>query len=189
MSYLYELKTMDGKFLKQTGRKTFIGGLALAVKSIIEILFAKIRSRHGYNNNPNVLQFKYTMRQILMRNSIKCSKSMNCIEMDNDPVGAIFDIVWKDKSKENILSCVNIDESENVEEDFSTKLLLPTNLQIISENILYYIAGYIVKNLRVDYLTYYNSLLREQNDHNYNYYGLFSKFVDHVNRGGLLYAS
>lgn len=69
---------MDGKLLINTGRKTFICGLGLAMKSILEvaeniftekesykylltyrfsqdhleILFAKIRSRHGNNNNP-----------------------------------------------------------------------------------------------------------------------------------------
>lgn len=123
---MYNLKTMHGKFLRNTGRKTFIYGLACTLKSILEIaehifveqdhykylltyrfsqdhleiLFSKIRSRHGHKNNPNVLQFRYAMRQILMRNSIKCSSnSMNYIELDHNPVVAIHDIVWKKKAE------------------------------------------------------------------------------------------
>lgn len=121
LNYLFNLQTADGKkLLINIGRKTFICGLAIAVKSTLdiakdifnerpdfkylltykfsqdhlEILFAKIRSRHGHNNNPNVLQFKYAMRQILMRNDIKTqSISFYCLEFDNDPMGAVFDIL------------------------------------------------------------------------------------------------
>lgn len=127
MNYLYNLRNANNKKIVKTGRKTFICGFGSAVKSIlhiaeyifnnrqwykylltyrfsqdhVELLFAKVRSRHGNNNNPNVLQFKYALRQILMRNSIKSnSTSLNCLELDNDPNGEIFDIVWKKKKKE-----------------------------------------------------------------------------------------
>lgn len=126
MSYLFNLSNGDNKKIVKTGRKTFICGFGSAVKSILhitenifndrqwykyiltyrfsqdhlELFFAKIRSRHGHNNNPNVLQFKYAFRQILMRNSIKInSTSLNCLELDSDPRGEIFDIVWKKKRK------------------------------------------------------------------------------------------
>ena len=44
----------------------------------IELLFNKIRRRCGWNNNPNVQQFKYALRSILLRNSIEPSQTGNC---------------------------------------------------------------------------------------------------------------
>ncbi|KYQ48535.1 THAP domain-containing protein 9 [Trachymyrmex zeteki] len=100
--YVASLEAKDGTKLIKTGRRTFIYGFALALKSILEvaedifnerphykylltykfsqdhaeILFGKIRSRHGFNNNPNVLQFKYATKQILMRNDDTIGKSL-----------------------------------------------------------------------------------------------------------------
>lgn len=87
ISYLFSLRIKNGDMLYPSDRKTFIYGLAVTVKSILavekeifseresfkyiitykfsqdlEIFFSKIRSSHGYSNNPNVLQFKYAMR-------------------------------------------------------------------------------------------------------------------------------
>lgn len=125
INYLFSLKNEDGILLTNTGRKTFICGLAIAAKSILEVaedlfrynenlkylltyrfsqdhlelLFGKIRSRCGFNNNPHVLHFKYAMRQILLRNDIRNSQSTNCLELDNDPIGAVFDMYWKKKGR------------------------------------------------------------------------------------------
>jgi len=53
-----------------------------------------------------------------MRNDIKTnSKSLNCLELDNDPIGAVFDIVWKRKIKDNTLLCADLDNSGNSEDD------------------------------------------------------------------------
>lgn len=111
INYLFNLQTVDNKKIIKTGRKTFICGFGSAIKSVmnvaeyifnnrqwykylltyrfsqdhLELLFAKIRSRHGYNNNPNVMQFKYALRQILIRNTIKnTSTSLNCMQLDSD---------------------------------------------------------------------------------------------------------
>jgi len=59
----------------------------------LEILFSKIISRHGYNNNPNVLQFKYAMRQILLRNEIRGSANSNCLHLDSVPIGTVFQFI------------------------------------------------------------------------------------------------
>ena len=37
----------------------------------LEMYFAKIRSRYGWNNNPTALQFKYAIRQLLLKNKIE----------------------------------------------------------------------------------------------------------------------
>ena len=46
----------------------------------IELLFSCIRSRGGWNNNPNFLQFKYALRKMLMKNAITTSKNSNCLD-------------------------------------------------------------------------------------------------------------
>ena len=46
----------------------------------IELLFSCIRSQGGWNNNPNSLQLKYALRQMLLRNAVKALKNSKCIE-------------------------------------------------------------------------------------------------------------
>lgn len=82
IEYLFSLKCKDGTFFKNSGNKSFLYGVAIAAKSVlsvsqnllfssntsykyvlsykfsqehIELLFAKIRSYNGHNNNPNAL--------------------------------------------------------------------------------------------------------------------------------------
>jgi len=208
LNYLFNLRTADGKkLIIDTGRKTFICGLVLAVKSVLdiaedifnerpnykylltykfsqdhlEILFGKIRSRHGNNNNPNVLQFKYAIRQILMRNDIKTqSNSFNCIEFDNDPMGAVFDIIWKKKRQDNILEeTINV---ENSDDDMYINNILPKNLQMLNENIIYYIGSYIIKKLNI--IDCYNCIQRLtcKREHSYARCEPFAEFVEFSTR-------
>ncbi|KYN22497.1 THAP domain-containing protein 9 [Trachymyrmex cornetzi] len=217
INYLFNLEAKDGTKLIKTGRRTFIYGFALALKSILEvaedifnerphykylltykfsqdhaeILFGKIRSRHGFNNNPNVLQFKYAMKQILMRNDIKTnSTGLNSLELDNDPTGAVLDIVWKKKNDDRLIICEDIDSSENLEnEQLSKNLALSPTFDMLKENIIFYVAGYIIRKLKnmIDCYHCYDSLIQKQ-EHNYDRES-FSDFVKHSTRGGLLYAS
>ena len=46
----------------------------------LELLFSCIRSRGGWNNNPNCLQLKYSLRKMLMRNAVTASKNANCVD-------------------------------------------------------------------------------------------------------------
>ena len=104
--YLLSLKASDSQLLAENRRKSFILGFVSAAKSIIaiaedllaresnqlkylltykfsqnhiELLFSCIRSRGAFNNNPNALQFKTALRQILLRNSIMASNKANVI--------------------------------------------------------------------------------------------------------------
>ena len=96
VSYLFELKDEHGHFLREKHCKTVIWGFVFSICSVmaitqdmltctdcplkyvltynfsqdhIELLFNKIRYRGGWNNNPNVLQLKYALKSILIRNS------------------------------------------------------------------------------------------------------------------------
>ena len=49
----------------------------------IEMYFSKFRSRFGWNNNPTVLQFKYALRQLLLKNKIDSLSTANCVDLAN----------------------------------------------------------------------------------------------------------
>ena len=108
-SYLLSLKTTtpSGQLLSTSQHKTFVIGFVACIKSTIstatqmfslpdnpfkylltykfsqdhiDLLFSCIRSRGGWNNNPNALQFKYAIRKMLMKNVITASKYANCVD-------------------------------------------------------------------------------------------------------------
>lgn len=109
------------KLLCTGRRKVFIIGFAAAIKSIIqitknillelcfkylmtyrfsqdhlELFFAQVQRRHGWNNNSNVQQFKAAMKNLLVKNSISASMNANCIGFDatND---VLFKLAWTKK--------------------------------------------------------------------------------------------
>lgn len=45
----------------------------------LETLFSVIRSKGGFNNNPDCVQFKAAFNRILMRNEIRASLNANCL--------------------------------------------------------------------------------------------------------------
>lgn len=60
------------------------------LQDIIEMFFGKIRSCCGFNNNPNVHQFKGAYRKIQANLTIKCSEQGNCRIFDHDLPSNIF---------------------------------------------------------------------------------------------------
>ena len=109
-NYIFSLKDEKGNYLRTGQRKTAIWGFKFSIESIqsivkellnrsykpykhvltyklsqdhIELLFTKIRRRCGWNNNPNVLEFKYALRRIIIRNSIEPSHTGNFTNFDD----------------------------------------------------------------------------------------------------------
>lgn len=108
IAYLYSLTLANGKQLASSGRKTFIIGFDIAARSLItlarrlfstypdvkfvlahklsqdhiETLFSKIRSRGGFNNNPNVIQFISSLKGLLVKQEVTPSSNANCLEVD-----------------------------------------------------------------------------------------------------------
>lgn len=212
--YLFSLKTIDDRLLHRTARKTFIYGLIIAAQSIldisteifqnnesfkyilsykfsqdhIEILFSKIRGRHGFNNNPTCQQFKYAMRQILLHTDIKGSINSNCFEFEMEYATSIFPIMWKKKKQNNIFN--NLDIENDDEYDNNTHYETPLKKhETITDYIIYYISGYIVKKLK--YINCESCALSlrniaSHNEHNYAHEETFSAFLNFSNNGGLL---
>lgn len=72
----------------------------------LELFFSSVRARSGFNNNPNVIQFKYALRKLLFTKNI-VSGNGNCFVSDEpDDV-----LDFKSYNDEN----VNIQEDVNLE--------------------------------------------------------------------------
>lgn len=129
----------------------------------LESLFGRIRQRFGANNNPNVTQFKTAMKQILLKNSIKCRTNGNCDTFDDDPAGSLFEFIWAKKKTQEEFPI----ESFNCNEDYimQNKLDILNNLQSSNifyeakRSILYYIAGYIVRKINLNCVSCKQSLI------------------------------
>jgi len=154
----------------------------------LEILFSKIRGRHGFNNNPTCQQFKYSMR-LLLHTDIKTSINSNCFEFefDTEYVTSIFPLMWKKKKQNNIFNDLNIDSDNEYVDNEVYKLPLKMH-ETVSDYIIYYISGYIVKQLK--YINCESCFLNLRNDsfneHNYANKETFSAFFNYCNNGGLL---
>lgn len=221
IKYLYTLMDSKNNLLCTGQRKVFIVGLAAAVKSILEIaknilledsfkylltyrfsqdhvelFFAQIRRRHGWNNNPNVFQFKYAMRHLLVKNSISASVKANCTEFqtEND-IG--FKLKWNKKNNSknwydtyHDKTSTFDDNIDNLFDDADSEELyqkINVNNNFLKENILYYIAGFIVKKI-IPKLTCkgcIDNIIKNINERHSTY----TILVDVKNNGGLVYAS
>lgn len=209
--YLFSLKTI-GRLLHRTARKTFIYGLSIAAQSILdisteifknnesfkyilsykfsqdhlEILFSKIRGRHGFNNNPTSQQFTYAMKQILLYTDIKASINSNCFEFDAEYARSIFPLMWKKKKQDNIFNLETENNDDNNDNNVFHEMSLKEH-DIITDYIIYYISGYIVKKLK--YLNCESCILNLRNiasDHNYAHEETFSILLNFCNNDGLV---
>lgn len=221
VDYLFTLQVKNNNdtisHIYTTSKKTFVIGFALAVKSIfsiakllfeenqnfkyilsyqfsqdhIEILFSRFRQRFGANNNPNVLQFKVALKQILMKNAIKYKSNGNCCNFDDDVFGALLEFKWS--KKKDICNIGNVDEID--EEVLNRSILLNSTNSIVDDaksNILYYITGYVVKKVsqHIDCDSCIVSLMSPHfREHNYHLPPIYSKLTSIKNQGGLIFSS
>lgn len=160
-TYLLSLNTVDGMPLHKSRRKTFIIGFLSTFQSIlslssellgpyqyiitfrfsqdhIETLFSKIRRMGGFNNNPPAPHFKAALKRLLCKQSIQTSKSAN--SLDCEATCGVFKLQWS--RRKTPLPAQPLD-------DMDTSIISRLqNLNPISENILFYISGYIVRSLQ-----------------------------------------
>ena len=121
VNYMFGLKDEKGNHAWNGRRKTVIWGFSSILHSVasickelltckylpyrfiltykfsqdhIELLFNKIRRCcGGWNNNSDVMEFKYALRRIILRNSIEPSKTGNCTSFGDSlckPSGLIY---------------------------------------------------------------------------------------------------
>ena len=104
------------------------------------MLFACIRGKNGFNNNPDVVQLKASLRKILLRNAIVGSKYGNCLIFDSDSVGSIFSLKWS-RRRSPVVEEADLDEEGQDRISDLMFQLESTNLTFYQEEILGYIAG------------------------------------------------
>lgn len=169
--YLLSLRTSNSQLLSTHARKTFVIGFVITIKSTIamatemftmenpfqylltykysqdhlEILFSCIRSKGGWNNNPNCLQLKYAMRKMLLRNAVSASKNANCQTFTNDSTTIIPFFHTKKHNAPLTETTPSENSSQAIPEFLSTQLINPTS-EFLS-NVLFYISGFIVSKL------------------------------------------
>ena len=223
--YLLSLKTntASSQPICTSQRKTFVIGFVTCIKSTIsmatqmlsssinpfkylltykysqdhiELLFSCIRSRGGWNNNPNSLQMKYALRKMLMRNAITASKNANCLDFTG-----CNNLIPLFRTRKHSPTLHN-QSQETAAQDTDNKInamvqhLQEGNSEFIS-NVIFYIAGYIVSKL-VNNLScpeckrclcpLPKSLSVDDHDYTatkYHEAGKASAFVNFVNNGGL----
>ncbi|GFO32016.1 THAP domain-containing protein 9 [Plakobranchus ocellatus] len=97
----------------------------------LETLFSRLRRKGGWNNNPNVLQLKWSLRSLLMKNGVTASSCANSVEIDDTSC-----IVRKDLplSKEALKLTTAY-----------TQLI--ANPSIYHNKAFYYIAGFICRKI------------------------------------------
>lgn len=135
----------------------------------IELLFSCIRARGGFNNNPNTIQFKTALRQILIHNSITPGSSANVLSFEKTYNGSIFSLKtstrlspaseimnahFLDEEEDNACdtcNCKRVNDQDESSETENKEVMEPLFLQsepsIFQEYVLYYITGYLVRQL------------------------------------------
>ena len=165
IDYLLALRCVDGRPLVEHRRNTFIIGFIVSAKSAeklaldmlensysyfltykvsqdhLELLFACIRGKNGYNNNPDVRIFKSALKRLMLRNSIVASKNANCAMLEENDFNPIFSLKWS-------MNRAPLEESNELDENNDTDIL-PYVTQLSTQSpyqisILAYIAGFIV---------------------------------------------
>ena len=111
----------------------------------LELWFNKIHGYCEWNNNPDVLQFKYILRRLLISNSKQPSKTGNCTSFDDSQCDSndIFEISHKRKEGSSA--------QKDIQPDDETFAIVRTLIMIdglvpndLLDNILYYISGLLL---------------------------------------------
>ena len=63
-------------------------------QDLLELLFACMRGKDGFNNNQNLRTFKAALNRTLIRTSIVTSKHANCILFEEQASNSIFFLKW-----------------------------------------------------------------------------------------------
>ncbi|KAK1899550.1 Centromere protein O [Dissostichus eleginoides] len=108
----------------------------------LELFFSAIRARGGYNNNPNVRQFRGAYKRLLVRHQVKKGTG-NCLLRDNTT------ILDSTPANINMARRLGIEPVEEIVTEDDTLANLPdvNHLSEYKEAAISYIAGFIVKKI------------------------------------------
>ena len=163
------------------------------------LFFSCVRARGGFNNNPNALQLKYAFRKTLLHNAITSSDKANVMMFEESLSGSLFRIKTNQR-RSRLNKITNIEALNGVSDADTLKLdqesienaLKTTSMTFVTENVLYYIAGYILRSIlkSIDCDLCVESLLVPKQMSDYQYFtSPCGSLVQIKNSGGLIQSS
>lgn len=162
--YITKLNDYNGTPLLRSNRKTGFLGFIICLTNIFELFkvikkygndyllsfkisqdfletfFSTIRSRNGFNNNPNAKQFESAYKRLLIRHEIKTFDASNCLADEVE----ILNYVAKRQSIQDSVTddpCV----VETFDHDYINTMW---TLDPYVENVIKYISGFIVRKIK-----------------------------------------
>lgn len=116
----------------------------------LEVFFSAMRSRGGFNNNPNAIQFRSAYKRLLVRHQVDGSMYGNCSPLNS--VSILFVSSNKRKDADAICDYEDIDEEKNVlfnefEHDYDETTRLPELEEYIID-IVKYTGGFIIRKIK-----------------------------------------
>ena len=108
----------------------------------------------GFNNNPNVLQFRSAIKRLVCEQAVEASKAANVLDCESTP--GVFKLEWR---RSPIETSHSIEENELV---FPLSDELDNISKPVQDNILYYIAGYVVRSFVNEVGRFRRQIIEEQ---------------------------
>ena len=121
----------------------------------LELFFSAVRSRGGWNNNPSVVQFKAAWKRLLSHQQLKEVTSGNCAAQLNCPLLLVSSCLAKHEITD-VATATTLRLNDTMRElclvdcvqyDDSTVQMSLQSLSLFVENVVVYIAGFVVRNL------------------------------------------
>lgn len=90
--FIIDIESLMGMYKEYVEETNSLKGIATynIVQDPLEMLFARIRHCGGYNNNPNVLQFKGAFRKVQCNMRMELTPNTNCRIFDNNLPDNLF---------------------------------------------------------------------------------------------------
>lgn len=110
------------------------------------MFFSALRSRGGFNNNPNAVQFRSAYKRLLLRHNISGSALGNCTLLDTSTI--LYVSANKRSDADAIFNYNNNDESQYFEEfDHDYEYQRPS-LEDYVIDVVKYTSGFIVRKIK-----------------------------------------
>lgn len=127
----------------KTGKIKYLLGFKFS-QDHLETLFSVIRSKGGFNNNPNCSQFKSAFKRILMRNQLSSSINANCT-FDTAQVLQFSSLIKKNSSKGSDVTLFHNDDQSIGGDEFDE--LNTVRLTEYVTDVVSYVSGFVERHL------------------------------------------
>lgn len=111
----------------------------------LETIFSVIRSRGGFNNNPNCSQFRTAFKRILMRNQLSSSINANCT-FDSAQVLHFSNLIQNNNNIDVDVPLFHNDDQPIGEDEFDE--LNTVRLTEYVRDVISYISGFVERHLK-----------------------------------------